>query len=295
MHTPTVLLCGANGFLGRHLHARLRQAGFQVKTASRHGMARIDFRQAISAGHWQEALRDVDAVINTVGVLRDSPNQPMAMIHDAAPRALFDACAQLGIRRVLQISALGVAEGDTLYARSKRAADAHLLQLTAEGRLDGVVLRPSLVFGMDGESTRLFLRLARLPVLPLPKVAIRAQVQPLAVWELAEACIQLLGKSRDNGVLELAGPTALGLGQYIACLRQQLGKARPANVLALPDTLTLAAARIGDALPLSPLFSEALQLLARDNTNQAGHLARLLRRPPCAPSAFIATAREQNI
>ncbi|MDO4708964.1 MAG: NAD-dependent epimerase/dehydratase family protein [Pseudomonadota bacterium] len=292
MRTPTILLCGANGFIGRHIHARLRQAGFQVKTASRHGETRIDFRRATTAGHWLDALHGVDAVINAVGILRDNPGQPMAMIHDAAPRALFAACAQLGIRRVLQISALGVTEGDTAYARSKRAADTHLLALNAQGQLDGIVLRPSLVFGMDGDSTRLFLRLAKLPLLPLPKAVIRAQVQPLAVWELAEVCSRLLQDKHDTGVLELAGPQALGMGEYIACLRQQLGKTTPASVLPLPDAITRVAARIGDALPFSPLFSEALQLLARDNRSEAGHLARLLHRPPCAPDAFISTSAE---
>ncbi|PJK09062.1 epimerase [Lysobacteraceae bacterium NML95-0200] len=293
MRTPTVLLCGANGFIGRHIHARLLQAGWRVKTASRHGEARIDFRRATAAGHWLDALHGVDAVINAVGILRDRPTQPMAAIHDAAPRALFDACAQLGIRRVVQVSALGVAEGDTAYARSKRAADEHLLALNAQGQLDSVVLRPSLVFGMDGDSTRLFLRLARLPVLLLPKAAIRARVQPLAVWELAEACSRLLKDNHDTGVLELAGSQALGMGEYIACLRQQLGKTTPARVLPLPDAITHAAARIGDALPFSPLFSEALQLLARDNCSETGHFARLLQRPPCAPDDFLAAATEQ--
>lgn len=294
MRTPTVLLCGANGFIGRHVHAHLLRNGWQVKTASRHGDARIDFRRATAIGNWLDALRNVDAVINAVGVLRNHPNQPMAMIHDAAPRALFDACAQLGIRRVLQISALGVAEGDTHYARSKRAADTHLLSLNAQGKLDGAVLRPSLVFGLDGNSTRLFLRLARLPLLPLPKAVIRAQVQPLAVWELAEACSRLLKENHDTGVLELAGSVPLGIGDYIASLRRQLGKKHPATVLPLPEAITRAAARIGDALPFSPLFSEALQLLARNNTSNTEHLARLLQRPPCAPAEFWLSPRSES-
>lgn len=165
---------------------------------------------------------------------------------------------------VVQVSALGVAEGDTAYARSKRSADEHLLGLGAQGQLDAVVLRPSLVFGMAGDSTRLFLRLAKLPILPFPKAVIRARVQPLAVWELAEVCSRLLKEDHDTGVLELAGSQALGMGAYIACLRQQLGKTTPARVLPLPDAITHAAARIGDALPFSPLFSEALQLLGKN-------------------------------
>ncbi|PAT30760.1 NAD-dependent epimerase/dehydratase family protein, partial [Vandammella animalimorsus] len=96
---PTVLLCGANGFIGRHIAQALRRAGWQVRAASRHSSPAVDFTQASTPAHWAPLLHGVQAVVNAVGLLRDSRARPMALVHDAAPRALFDACAAHGLRR----------------------------------------------------------------------------------------------------------------------------------------------------------------------------------------------------
>ena len=72
-------------------------------------------------------------MINAVGVLRDSAGRPLQAMHADAPIALFDACAAAGVRRVVQISALGIAHSATRYASTKRAADEHLLALTEQG------------------------------------------------------------------------------------------------------------------------------------------------------------------
>ncbi|MDO4725404.1 MAG: NAD-dependent epimerase/dehydratase family protein [Comamonadaceae bacterium] len=308
---PTALLCGASGFIGRHIAQALRRAGWQVRAASRRSSPALDFTQASTPAHWAPLLHGVQAVVNAVGLLRDSRARPMTQVHDAAPRALFDACAAHGLRRVVQISALGIAHGATAYARTKRAADAHLLALTAAGQLDGVALRPSLVFGAGGESTRLFLALARLPWLALPRPVLQARVQPLAVWDLADAVARLLpppasaaasGSTADatastapfTGLAELAGPQAMTLAEYIALLRTQRaalegqGPTRPARIWPLPHWLTRASARLGDALPFSPWCSQSLALLASDNVAGAHTLPALLGRPATPPARFVA-------
>jgi nucleoside-diphosphate-sugar epimerase len=70
-----------------------------------------------------------DAVVNTVGVLRDTRARPIDAVHQHTPIALFDACVQAGVRRVVHVSALGIVGSSTRYARTKLAADEHLLGL----------------------------------------------------------------------------------------------------------------------------------------------------------------------
>ena len=238
---PLALLCGASGFMGRHIACALRAAGWQVRPASRRSAPAVDYTRAIHASDWQPLLQGASAVINAVGVLRDSRTRPMQALHADAPCALFEACAASGVRRVIHISALGIDGGGpaarTPYARTKRQAEERLLALTAQGRLDGIALRPSLVFGAGGASTRLFLALARLPVLALPRCAFTARVQPLAVWDLAEAVARLAASSAAShaashaanarpltGLLELAGPQPLTLAAYIQQLRASQGR-----------------------------------------------------------------------
>jgi uncharacterized protein YbjT (DUF2867 family) len=255
------------------------------------GAVTIDFCRDLDPATWRPRLAGIDAVINTVGVLRDTRARPMQQVHAQAPIALFEACAAAGVRRVIHISALGIDASETAYARTKRTADARLLALTHAGRLDGVVLRPSVLFGSGGASTQLFVSLARLPLLGFPAVALRARVQPLLVAELAEAVKALLTRQPDRtGVTELAGPRPLTVAEYVASLREQRG-ASLAHVHALPDWLTRLSVLLGDALPVTPWGSEALALLTKDNVSRSVALAELLGRAPTDPDRFLSSER----
>lgn len=279
-----ILLCGANGFIGSHIRQALIQAGHEVvsgvSSARSLGTRQVvvDYARDTQAATWLPRLQGIDAVINAVGVLRNSARRPIAAVHADTPKALFDACTQPGIRNVIQVSALGVEGNPTAYAQTKLMADQHLLKLTSAGQLDGIVLRPSIVFGKGGDSSELFVNLARLPVAILPGPVLRARVQPVAVTDLAQAIAALLSSDqRPAGPLICAGPEALTLADFIASLRSQMGHA-PARVLRLPDLLTRISVRMGDAVPVSPWCSETLALLAQDNVGDATAFEGLLGR-----------------
>ena len=191
---------------------------------------------------------------------------------------MFDACAQTGVPRVIQISALGIEHSPTQYAQTKLAAEQHLQALVAAGRLSATILRPSIVFGRGGASSALFVNLARLPVALLPGPVIDAQVQPVAVTDLADAVVNLLTQSpQPPGPLACVGPEAVQLGVFIASLRQQLGH-RPAKVLRLPDALTSLSALLGDLVSASPWSSEAVDLLKQPNVAPPAPFEALLGR-----------------
>lgn len=283
-----ILVCGGTGFIGRHIVEALAQAGHEPIVRSRRTTPALDFAKADTSAAWLPHLAGIDAVVNAVGVLRDSASRPLRAMHADAPIALFEACAATGVRRVLQISALGIEGNATRYASTKRAADERLLALTAQGMLRGCVLRPSIVFGAGGASSALFLALARLPVLLLPQPVRRARVQPVAVRDLAEAAARMLDGDGPQGLVELGGPEALPLGDLIASLRAQMGH-RPACVGTLPGWLTRASARAGDWTPVSPWCSETLALLGSDNVADPAGLASWLGRPGVPPSGLLAT------
>jgi uncharacterized protein YbjT (DUF2867 family) len=299
--TPTaplqVLLTGATGFIGRTIATALRRAGHTVHTGHsprrHHGTGvPMDFARDTDPATWLPRLQGIDAVVNAVGVLRHTAARPIDAVHHHTPVALFEACRQAGVRHVVQISALGVQTGTTRYARTKRAADEHLLGLAAApgSTLRGVVLRPSVVFGQGGASTALFMRLARLPVLVLPGPVLTARIQPLAVQDLADAVVALLGRhSHQRGVVPCAGPEALTIAALIASLRAQCGHP-PAHALRLPTPLTHLSARLGDWVPISPWGSETLAMLATDNVADPAPLQALLGHPATHYSQLVERA-----
>lgn len=289
---PTVLLCGGQGFIGQALARQLRAQGMRVIAASRRSQPPLQFARMQQPADWLPHLQGVDLVINAVGSLRDQPGPngaSLEALHQTSPQALFDACAQAGVRRVMQLSALGVDDNDTAYARTKRTADARLLALTAQGQLDGIVVRPSIVIGAQGASTQLFMRLALLPVLVLPAVMQQRLMQPVAVDELAEVMVRLL-QSPTTGIVPLGGPRRLSMAQMILSLRLQAGRSR-ALQLRLPDWATQASARLGDAVPSSPWCSASLQLASLDNCCDPAPMAQWLGRAPTDPGQMLALIR----
>ena len=296
-----ILLTGSTGFVGRTVAAALTRAGHQVHggVSPRHrspGALQVpmDFARDTSAQAWLPRLAGIDAVVNAVGVLRDSRARPIDAVHQHTPVALFDACAQAGVRRVVHISALGIEGSATRYATTKRAADTHLLALAQQGALHPAILRPSVVFGKGGDSSALFMNLARLPVALFPGPMLTARVQPVSVHDLAAAIVALLGPAiSTQGIVECAGPEALTMGDFIASLRQQAGHAAPVAIT-LPRVATLASARLGDAFAASPWCSASLELASHDNSCDPAPLAHWLGRIPTAPGQMLKAIHSKN-
>ena len=279
-----ILLCGASGFVGRPIRAALEAKGHIVTGAGSrfnvHNQLVVDYALDTSSAVWLPRLAGIDAVINAVGVLRDTRRRPIVLTHSATPRALFDAAAEAfaldGVqRRVIQISALGIVSNDTQYASSKRAADEHLHSLIAAGKVTGTVLRPSIVFGKGGASSAMFAALSKLPVLVLPKRVLTAQVQPISVQDVARGVAALVDAPHLDALYECVGETALPLAAFIASLREQQGR-QPARVLTLPQWMTSLSVWLGDQIPVAPWCSETLALLAHDNISNSAAFAQVL-------------------
>src|SRR5690606_22118967 len=110
----SILVLGASGFLGRHVVRALSGAGHEVVAGVRappaRGMAgieygKVDLNRASEPRDWMPLLRGVEVVINTVGIFRESHGSQFRQLHEQAPQALFAACRQAGVRRVIQVSA----------------------------------------------------------------------------------------------------------------------------------------------------------------------------------------------
>lgn len=240
----------------------------------------LDYRRDLASDIWLPRVTGVDAVVNAVGILHEREAGDFDRVHRQAPEALFQACAQAGVRRVVQISALGNAP--TPYLASKHAADRTLWHLLP----DSVVVRPGLVFGRDGASTRFFLSLASLPIQALPGGA--GPVQPVHVADVADLVARLLETPPDGqNLVEAPGPERLGYGEWLALYRKALGLA-PALRFPMPGVLMAAAARVASRFPGSLLSADTWAMLRAGNTGDPAAAEVLLGRALVAPGDFIA-------
>lgn len=247
----TVLVVGVTGFIGGAVACRLHALGATVVGVSRSPPRtsipirhmRLDIARATDPQAWRAALAGVDAVVYCAGVLQEGPGESLRAVHDAGPAALFAACEEAGVRRVVHLSALGAEQAATDFSRSKRAGDQALMASS----LDWAILRPSVVFGRNAFGGAALLRgLAALPVLAVP-----AQAAPLQVVHIDDVLDTILFFLRPEApaqvTLELVGPHPWRLEELVALFRRWLGW-RPAEQMRLPRWLAAAAFGFGDLM-----------------------------------------------
>lgn len=273
-----ILVTGAYGFIGSHIVARLVAAGHQVVGCGRDvalGRRLIphidwiacDLNRNTDPTDWRGRLEGIDAAINCAGILQGSAADDIDAIHRQGPIALFEACLKARVRRVIQISALGVEpEASTGYADSKRGADEALMAMD----MDWVVLRPSLVYARNCYGgTALFRGLAALPLaIPVPGGG-GQRFQPIHMDDLVRAVLRLVEPDAPSRVLLApVGPEPVALREILTELRQWLGFA-PAPVVNMPMGIVRLAARLGDVMHWigmrGSMRSTALSQMSRDN------------------------------
>lgn len=279
-----VLVTGALGFIGRHIVAALRERGHAVVAAVRAGRRNevadgvetvdCDLERDIDPAIWLPRLTGVDAVVNAAGVLKATPERFEA-IHAQAPLALARAAAELGLRRFVQVSALGDPRDGGFVASKQRGDDA----LLGCG-LPVTVLRPSLVYALAGSygGSSLLRALAAAPLLlPVPGRG-RQAVAPLHARDLAALVVAALesapGEHAVDGIHIAVGPEVLTLADYLRALRRWLGLPW-APLLPVPMPLLRLAGALGDRFGDGPLGATMVRMVARGNAGSGDEHARL--------------------
>jgi uncharacterized protein YbjT (DUF2867 family) len=267
-----ILLTGASGFIGQHLLAALLGEGHQIIGCVRHiepwqvrfpevKWLNCDYTQDKNPQVWLARLTGIDVVINAVGIIREKRGQSFEDLHTHAPIALFKAAEKMGIRKIVQISALGADENaESVYHLSKRAADKALLALDVEA----VILYPSIVIGRGGGSTTLFSAMAALPWMPIIGQG-EQRLQPILIEDFKACLLALLQNwPRGSQRVELVGAQSVTFLQLMVSIRNWLGM-RPASALFIPIPVMRVSAKLNDWLGIGPLTSESLDMLLRGN------------------------------
>ncbi len=276
MQAKRVLIIGGTGFLGRHLANRLSARGVAVRVPTRRlstgepllVLPSCDLVEAdvFEADTLQRLMRDVDVVVNLVGVLHSPSGKPYGpafkQAHVELPRRIVAAAQSAGVQRLIHISALGAAQdGPSEYQRSK--ADGEAAIRAAGDALRWTIFRPSVVFGPEDRFLNLFAGLAAsFPLIPLGGAG--ARFQPVFVGDVSRAIIAAI--ELDLGISEtheLAGPDVWTLAQLVD-YAARLGGHRPL-VVPLPRSLAMLQATVLSWLPGGLMSPDNVRSMDRDN------------------------------
>ncbi|RWA63663.1 NAD-dependent epimerase/dehydratase family protein [Mesorhizobium sp.] len=283
-----VLVTGATGLVGRQVVNRLRDAGLEVRIASRHPERLGRTSDAVllpgfdaPADAFLAVMQDVTHVVHCAALNndRDASEHDYLAVNGALTGQLAGAAATLASGRFLYLSSIravvgpgfsGTIDEETLpapqdaYGRSKREGEIRTLDAyRSAGRSDAAVLRLPPVHGegMKGNLATL-MRLAD-TALPLPTGALTGIRSLISSDAVAGAVLQLLTKPAALQPIYVAGdrPPAT-ISEIAAAFRRGFG--RPPRLLAVPGAPLRAAAKVlgkgkaWDALTASQICDPSL-------------------------------------
>jgi NADH dehydrogenase len=276
----TVLVTGANGFVGSHAIPALLEAGHRVVALVRSDRAgeRVlrrlpeDKRSGVEIRRGDvtrpdtlaPALAGVDAVLHLVAIARDwDDGHSLRLVNTEGTRNVAAAMRAAGVDRLVHMGAMGVVDDPDLhYASSKARA----MAIVRESGLRWTILAPSLLFGPRDGFFNILAGLVRMSpgVVPITGRG-DARFQPLAIEDLARACVLALEDDRYVGrELLLGGPRVWTYREVMVEVLRGMGKRR--LLLPMPVAVIRLVAGSAEAVRVPfPVATDQLRQLRLDN------------------------------
>ena len=281
MRNRRTAVLGGSGFIGRYIVQRLAARGDVIPVGCRHAEEAKFLKPLGDVGQIATLnltigdeqilpafLAGNDALVNCVGILRESGSQTFDRVHHTGPARLARLAREAGIERFVHISAIGAdPRSSSAYARTKAAGEAAV----RDAFPTVTILRPSVVFGAEDQFFNRFAAMATIsPVLPLIGGG-QTRFQPVYVGDVADAVVKCLDDPTTAGrTYELGGPKVYTFRELIELMLAEIRRKR--LLVDLPFGLAAMQARLMSILPNPPLTPDQVELLKRDNVVSSGAL-----------------------
>ncbi|HCC48462.1 MAG TPA: complex I NDUFA9 subunit family protein [Elusimicrobia bacterium] len=257
-----ILITGAGGFVGSALLKRL--PGHDLILPSRDpskfpraGVGSFPLFTEDLAGLVASAAPEI--VINLLGIIRETPGSGFTLVHEEYTRRLLAGARAAGVKKFIQMSALGAApDSPSAYQRSKFAGE----EAVRQSGLPYVIFRPSFITGPGQRLGEELKALARFT--PLFAAPSDAWAAPLPA-EVVAACFARAAEDasiRDE-VFELGGDRVLNFRTIMVEALAAAGVRRP--VLGLPRAAFRPLLPLFSLLPVPPMTREQYLMLSRPN------------------------------
>ena len=281
MRNRRTAVLGGSGFVGRYVVKRLAARGDVVPVGCRHAEEAKFLRPMGDVGQVEPVNVAIDdeivlpaflagsgAVVNCVGILRESVSQTFERVHHIGPARMARFAREAGVERLVHISAIGADPRSTsAYARTKAAGEAAV----RDAFPTVTILRPSIIFGPEDQFFNRFAAMASIaPALPLIGGG-ETRFQPVYVGDVADAVIKCLGDPATAGrTYELGGPKIYTFRELLELLLREIRRKR--WFIDLPFGIAQVQARLMSILPNPPLTPDQVELLRSDNIVSPGAL-----------------------
>jgi NADH dehydrogenase len=267
-----VFVTGGTGFVGKAVIRALQSHGVIVRCLVRPGSeADLKGFEAIERAPgdvllpegMEAAMQGCAAVIHLVGIIRERPGLGVTFerLHSLATANMVMTAQKAGIRRFLQMSALGTRPGArSRYHQTKWEAE----KIVRESGLEWTIFRPSVIYGAGDGFVSMLARMVRLPIVPVLGDG-RYRLQPVPVGQVAEGFARALERPVTIGqTYQVGGPRPYTFNEILDQIGEALGKPR-VRKLHQPLGLMRPLVKLLEPLPFFPVTSDQLLMLQEEN------------------------------
>jgi uncharacterized protein YbjT (DUF2867 family) len=274
MNRKTVLVTGANGFIGRLLAPSLLAEDVQVRCLVRKTMGPSDFRietvqaDLLKPATLPAAMVGVDTAYYLVHAMAGGRAGFERRDREAAENFVL-AAEKEGVRRVIYLGGLGETGDDLSEHLKSRLEVADILR---SGKFATTFLRAAIIIGAGGASFEMVKALVeRLPVMITPRW-VTTLCQPIAVEDVINYLVGCLKDERTTGgTFDIGGPDVITYKEMMERFGRIRGKAL--YILPVPVlTPRLSSYWVGLITPVAPSVSMPLieglknEVICREHT-----------------------------
>ena len=265
---PIATILGGGGFIGRYLVRKMTEKNFQCIIPTRNAYLKgylktqappgaiefIDFNFK-DFSKIEEAIKNSDIVINLIGILFENSKQKFSHLHSDLPGLIAKYCSESEVKKFIHVSAIGANENSkSLYQQSKFNGE----QKALNNFKNTIIVRPSVVCGVEDNFTNLFAKLSMSPIIPVVKTAYK--FQPILVDDVATAIVKAIETKKNEGkIYEIGGPKIISFGDIVKSILNTIDKKR--LVIDLPMPLAKIQASLFSLMPKPLLTKDQCEIL----------------------------------
>jgi len=277
-----IAIAGGTGFIGKVIIKKLVKAGHHVVALIRPGslLKIASFSGTESSYIYYDppspitkVLDGCEAVINLVGIIKETKETSFEFAHHLIPMLLVKAAQIVGIKRFLHISALGTAGNlDTEYMETKRLGE----NVVKSSGLDYTIFRPSVVFGQEDKFVNFIAKVIKFsPIFPVIGDG-KYRLQPISVDDVAEGFVRSIDKPRTIGkTYDVAGLDKYTFDEMLDIIGLMLGKNKVRKFHQPVGLVKFKARLYGCFLPIPITVDMINMLLAENISNDFSFLSDL--------------------
>ena len=214
----SVVITGANGFVGKNVGKFLSKNGFHVIGLVRKGneksinFARVISSETLSENNLVSKIKSSGALLHFVGQGRQTVDLDYEKVNVSLTKNVIKLCKKAKIKKIIYISGLGVDESTTLgYFISKYKAEQEIIH----SGLDYTIFRASYIIGKDDPLSKNLHSQIKKGRVVIPGSG-NYRFQPIFIGDVAKVMLKsIMDNSFSNKILDLAGPQTVSYNTFV--------------------------------------------------------------------------------